>query len=71
MEPILRSMTIAKASAVEAGAPAGPPAQVQAAVGRSRPTSTALMTCGIVVLLLTAVAETLYKHLLRPELPFI
>ena len=46
-------------AAAEAGAPAGPPADVQAAIRRSRPTSTALMICGIVVLLLTAVAEAL------------
>ena len=46
-------------AAAEAGAPAGPPAHVQAAIGRSRLTSTVLMICGIVVLLLTAVAEGL------------
>lgn len=37
----------------------GPPPHVQAAIQRSRRTSMALMICGIVVLLLTAIAEAL------------
>jgi uncharacterized membrane protein len=48
-----------QSAGAEAGAPAGPPAQIQAAIERSRRTSTVLMICGIVVLLLTAVAEAL------------
>ena len=46
-------------AAAGAPAPAGPPADVQAAIGRSRLTGTASMICGIIVLLLTAVAEAL------------
>jgi len=49
----------AQEAAAEAGAPAGPSAQVEAAIRRSRLTSTVLMIRGIVVLLLTAVAEAL------------
>jgi uncharacterized membrane protein len=48
-----------QSAAAEAGAAESSPAQVQAAIERSRLTSTVLMICGIVVLLLTAVAQAL------------
>lgn len=55
---IVLSVSMQKAAAA-AGAPEGSPPQVEAAIGRSRRASSALMVCGIVVLLLTAAAEAL------------